>query len=173
MRDENEFIEFAAGATRPLLSLGWLLTGHHEQAQDLAQSALARTYSAWQRIKHDDAIGYARKVLVNLHTDWLRRRPWREQSHAEPPEPPPSNRTDDHGTVEDRLALVAALQSLTRRERATIVLRYYADLSEIEAARTMGVSTGTIKSVSARALRKLRENPALEGFRIPTATAAR
>ena len=173
MRDENEFADFAAGATRPLLTLGWLLTGHREQAQDLAQSALVRTYAAWQRIQHDDAIGYARKVRVNLHTDWLRRRPWREQPHAEPPEPPRPGRTDDHGTVEDRLALVAALQCLTRRERATLVLRYYADLSEIETARTMGVSVGTIKSVSARALRKLRRNPALEGFRIPATTAAR
>jgi RNA polymerase sigma-70 factor (sigma-E family) len=167
MRDENEFTEFAAGATRPLLTLGWLLTGHREQAQDLAQSALVRTYAAWQRIEHADAIGYARKVLVNLHTDWLRRRPWREQPQAEPPEQ--TSRGDANATVEDRLALVAALQSLTRRERATIVLRYYADLSEVDAAQTMGVSIGTIKSVSARALRKLRTNPALEGFRIPAA----
>jgi RNA polymerase sigma-70 factor (sigma-E family) len=177
----RDFDEFAAAATQPLLRLGWLLTGDAEQAQDLAQNTLVRTYGAWHRVRHaeissgdvgrDDALAYARRVMVNLHTDWLRRRPWREQPRAEVPEPGGHDgrhhsghhggHDGGHGAVEDRAALVAALQSLTRRERAAVVLRYYVDLSEQQTAQTLGVSVGTVKSVCSRALAKLRNSPAL------------
>lgn len=153
MRDDA-FDEFAAAATQPLLRLGWLLSGNAEQAQDLAQAALVRTFGAWHRVRQDDALAYARRVLVNLHTDWLRRRPWREQPAGTLPDRAAPQR--DHDAVDDRMSLVAALQRLTRRERATVVLRYYVDLSEGETADTLGVSVGTVKSVSSRALAKLR-----------------
>ncbi|MEU0552547.1 SigE family RNA polymerase sigma factor [Dactylosporangium sp. NPDC006015] len=157
----RDFDDFATAATQPLLRLGWLLTGDAEQAQDLAQQTLIRTYGAWHRVRHDDALSYARRVMVNLHTDWLRRRPWREQARAEVPDT--GAHDGGHGAVEDRAALVAALQSLTRRERAAIVLRYYVDLSEQQTAQTLGVSVGTVKSVCSRALAKLRTSPALRG----------
>lgn len=159
---EEEFTEFAAGATRPLLRLGWLLTYDREQAQDLAQTALVRTYAARRRVDSGTAHAYARRVLVNLHTDWLRRRPWREQSTDRLPETAVVG--DAPGAADDRATLARALLALTRRERATVVLRYYLDLSEAETARTLGVSTGTVKSVSSRALRKLRDAPALHGL---------
>lgn len=153
MRDDG-FDEFAAAASQPLLRLGWLLSGSADRAQDLAQTALIRTFGAWQRVRQDDALAYARRVLVNLHTDWLRRRPWRELALGTVPDRPSPDRGQD--AVDDRASLVAALQTLTRRERATVVLRYYLDLSEDETARTLGVSVGTVKSVSSRALAKLR-----------------
>jgi RNA polymerase sigma-70 factor (sigma-E family) len=153
VRDDG-FDEFAAAAAQPLLRLGWLLSGNADQAQDLAQTALIRTFGAWQRVRRDDALAYARRVLVNLHTDWLRRRPWREQTSNSLPEHASPDRP--HDTVDDRASLVAALQRLTRKERATVVLRYYVDLSEEETARILGVSVGTVKSVSSRALVKLR-----------------
>ncbi|MEV4511891.1 SigE family RNA polymerase sigma factor [Dactylosporangium sp. NPDC049525] len=165
----RDFDEFAAAATQPLLRLGWLLTGDAEQAQDLAQNTLIRTYGAWHRVRHDDALSYARRVMVNLHTDWLRRRPWREQPRADLPDT--GTHDGGQGAVEDRAALVAALQSLTRRERAAIVLRYYADLSEQQTAQTLGVSVGTVKSVCSRALAKLRVSPALREERLFVRTA--
>ena len=169
----RDFDEFAAAAAQPLLRLGWLLTGHAEQAQDLAQNTLIRTYGAWHRVRHDDALSYARRVMVNLHTDWLRRRPWREQPRAELPDTDGRDGGHDggNGAVEDRAALVAALQSLTRRERAAIVLRYYVDLSEQQTAQTLGVSVGTVKSVCSRALAKLRVSPALREERLFVRTA--
>ncbi|WP_327005534.1 SigE family RNA polymerase sigma factor [Dactylosporangium sp. NBC_01737] len=165
----RDFDEFAAAATQPLLRLGWLLTGDAEQAQDLAQNTLIRTYGAWHRVRHDDALSYARRVMVNLHTDWLRRRPWREQPRADLPDT--GAHDGGQGAVEDRAALVAALQSLTRRERAAIVLRYYVDLSEQQTAQTLGVSVGTVKSVCSRALAKLRGSPALREERLFVRTA--
>ncbi|WP_238018416.1 SigE family RNA polymerase sigma factor [Dactylosporangium sp. AC04546] len=156
----RDFDEFAAAAARPLLRLGWLLSGSAEQAQDLAQTALVRTYTAWHRVREEDALAYARRVLVNLHTDWLRRRPWREVALAEPPELAAAD--PGHTAVEERAALIAALQTLSRKERAAVVLRYYADLSERETAQTLGVSVGTVKSVCSRALAKLRASPLLQ-----------
>ena len=157
----DDFAEFAGAATAPLLRLAWLLTGHREQAQDLVQSALVRTFTRWNRIDRPDALAYTRRIVVNLHTDWLRRRPWREQGHARVPERPAPG--DGPEAVLDRAALMAMLRRLSRRERATLVLRYYIDLSEADTARTLGVSVGTGKSVSSRALAKLRQDPEWAG----------
>jgi RNA polymerase sigma-70 factor (sigma-E family) len=165
MAKDDEFTAFAQSATGSLLRLGWLLTADGHQAQDLVQSALVRTYVAWNRITGDDPLAYTRKIMVNVHNDWLRRRPWRERSRDQVPERPVTR--DAHSSVEDRAALVQALQSLSRRERTTVVLRYYIDLSETETAQTMGVSVGTVKSVSCRALRKLRIDPALDSSAHP------
>lgn len=156
---ETEFAEFAGPATPRLLRLAWLLTGDRHQAQDLVQSALVRTYTSWHRIRDDDAMAYTRRIVVNLHTDWLRRRFWLERSVPEVPAVP--DEADGVRRVESRMALVAALQSLGRRERTVVVLRYYLDLSEAETAETLGVSAGTVKSTASRALRRLRTNPHL------------
>ncbi len=68
----------------------------------------------------------------------------------------------DHGrTIDERTALAAALAQLTRRERTIVVLRYYVDLSEAEVAAHVGVSVGTVKSTSSKALAKLRRSPSL------------
>ena len=68
----------------------------------------------------------------------------------------------DHGrTIDERTALAAALAQLTRRERTIVVLRYYVDLSESEVAAHVGVSVGTVKSTSSKALAKLRRSPSL------------
>lgn len=158
MRD-TEFVEFAGTATPRLLRLGWLLTGDRHRAQDLVQSTLVRAYTSWHRIEDEDAFAYARRILVNLHTDWLRRRFWLERPVPELPEEQP--RGDRHGEIDLRLALVAALQSLSRRERSVVVLRYYMDLSEAETAETLGLGVGTVKSLAWRGLRKLRADPHL------------
>lgn len=158
MRD-TEFVEFAGSATPRLLRLGWLLTGDRHQAQDLVQSTLVRTYTSWHRIRDEDAFAYTRRILVNLHTDWLRRRFWLERSVPDIPDQPAP--ADGHGAVDARMALVAALQSLSRRERSVVVLRYYMDLSEAETAETLRLSVGAVKSFAWRGLRKLRDSPHL------------
>ena len=57
-----------------------------------------------------------------------------------------------------RVALVAALVGLPRRQRETIVLRYLCDLPEADVARALGVSAGTVKTHIHRALATLRAN---------------
>ena len=74
MTQEQEFDEFAAAAWPRLRRSAYLLTGDHHLAEDLAQTALARTYASWRRVRRSDALAYARKVLVNANIDRLRRR---------------------------------------------------------------------------------------------------
>jgi RNA polymerase sigma-70 factor (sigma-E family) len=160
MRDEDGFAEFATGNARRLRHIARLLTGDEHRAEDLLQVALARTYRRWDRIsRHDDPLAYVRRVLVNAHTDWWRRR-WRhELPSGRLPDGPAGG--DLAAEQADRDQLARALATLTSRERTVVVLRYYADLTEADIARTLGVAAGTVKSTSARALAKLRISPQL------------
>ncbi|MGH3738056.1 MAG: SigE family RNA polymerase sigma factor [Micromonosporaceae bacterium] len=158
MGADDEFTEFMRGSADRLCRVAYLLTGDRSRAEEMAQDALARTYRAWKRVRGDDAYAYTRRVLVNLHTDWWRRR-WREYSVPEAPDRAATG--DPASGVTDREVLAQALRVLTPRERAVIVLRYYLDLTEAQAADELGVSVGTVKSTAFRALRKLRVSPAL------------
>jgi RNA polymerase sigma-70 factor (sigma-E family) len=157
---DQEFTLFVAGSSIRLRRVAYLLCGDRELAQDLLQTAYARTYAAWSRVRSDDAEAYTRRILVNAHIDHFRRRPWRESQHADVPDVLPA-RGDAAALVDDRLALVAALRRLTSRERGVVVLRYYADRSEAQTAQLLDVSVGTVKKTASVALAKLRLAPGL------------
>jgi RNA polymerase sigma-70 factor (sigma-E family) len=152
-RADDEFAEFARASYGGLRHAAWLLTGDGHAAEDAAQTALVRTYAAWSRVRRDDAYAYARKVLVNHVTDRWRRK-LREY---------PTGDLPDHAAgpdLADEVALrhwiTGALSALTVRERAVIVMRYLFDLPEAAVARDLGITLGTVKSTSSRALAKLR-----------------
>jgi RNA polymerase sigma-70 factor (sigma-E family) len=150
---DAEFAEFVASAQRRLLHAGWLLTHDEHRAEELAQDALVRTYAAWHRVRKDDAFSYARRALLNASVDgWRRHR--REQLTNEVPERLMPTSFEDG--VADRGHLVDALQRLSVRERRVVVSRYYLDLSEEAVAAELGISVGTVKSTTSRALAKLR-----------------
>lgn len=152
-RGDDEFVQFARLSSARLIHAAFLLTGDRDEAEDLAQTTLVRTYAAWSRVRRQGAHAYARATLVNLVTDrW--RRPIREYPTELIPER--SARTDMADEVSDRRWLVHLLLALAPQERAVIVLRHYFDLSEAETARELNISVGTIKSTNARALGKLR-----------------
>lgn len=156
---DDEFADFTRECGHRLYRVAFLLTADHGRAEDLAQEALARTYAAWRRVRVDDAYAYTRRILVNLHTDWWRSRRWRERSVAQPPDRPVG--TDVAQATTDRYAVTKALQILTPRERSIVVHRYFLDLTEQQTARELGISVGTVKSTTARALAKLRISPEL------------
>lgn len=150
-RDEA-FDEFATTAWPRLHRIGYLLTGDHHLAEDLAQAALVRTYSSWSRVRTGDAPAYARRVLLNLNIDRLRRKRIVEVGDgALDVVPAPGN-----ASVEDRDQVVRLLAGLTERERRVVVLRHYCDLSEAAVAAELGIAPGTVKSALSRALAKLR-----------------
>ena len=156
-RGDDEFVQFAQVSSPRLVHAAFLLTGTRDDAEDLAQTALVRTYAAWSRVRRRGAHAYARQTLVNLVTDrW--RRPLREVATAQMPESP--TRADLAEEVIDRRWLVAMLLALAPQERAVIILRHYFDLSEAETAAELKVSVGTIKSTNSRALSKLRVSAA-------------
>lgn len=157
---DDSFVRFVRESGPQLYRVAFLLTGRVPAAEDLYQAALTRSYAAWRRIRDEDAYRYVRRVLVNLHTDWWRApRTWRERTHAAVPDLAAAD--DPAAAIADRDQMTRALQALTRRERAVIVLRYFADLSERDTAQELDIGVGTVKSTTARALAKLRVSPDL------------
>jgi RNA polymerase sigma-70 factor (sigma-E family) len=152
-RGDEEFVEFAQASSAGLQHAAYLLTGNRHAAEDAAQAALVRTYAAWSRVRRDDAFAYARRVLINYVTDRWRRR-LQEYAAEELPERPGG--ADFTEQVVQRQWLVGALATLTLRERAVIIMRYLFDLPEAVVARDLGITLGTVKSTSSRALAKLR-----------------
>jgi RNA polymerase sigma-70 factor (sigma-E family) len=157
---DAQFVEFAQASSRRLLHAAYLLTGDVHHAEDAVQTALARTFAAWSRVRREDAYAFARKVLVNHVIDgW--RRPVRECPTDPLPDRPATQDVADE--VTRRRWLVQALNALTPRERAVVVLRHFFDLSEVDVANELNVSAGTVKSTGSRALEKLRVSADADG----------
>jgi RNA polymerase sigma-70 factor (sigma-E family) len=153
---EEEFRQYVLARGPVLLRIAYQLTGHAADAEDLLQSALARTYLAWDRIQDRAALdGYVRRAMVNINISWWRRRKLEVYPADELPEIPVS---DAAAHAHDRVheLLEEALDRLPTRMRTAIVLRYYEDMSESEIANVLGISVGTVKSTVSRAMAKLR-----------------
>ena len=77
---DAEFTELVHGCWRSLYRTAYLLVGDHGLAEDLVQTALARTYAAWPRVRSVEAApSYARTTLVNTASEWFRKRSWRRE----------------------------------------------------------------------------------------------
>lgn len=148
------FDDFVRIRGRELRRVACLLTGHVADADDLLQAALLKVYIRWSAIEHaGDPFPYVVTALLNT-----RRSSWRRVGRREIAVPtlPESRSPDDFSMVDTRQAMWAALLALPRRQRATVVLRYYEDFTEAETARVLGCSVGTVKSQTAKAMATLR-----------------
>lgn len=154
----SEFDSFVRTRTPALLRSAYLLTGDQHLAEDLVQSALARTHRSWNRLHHSgNAEAYTRKTMYHLQVSWWRRRRVAESLPGDLPEPRRGAQWGDHAyQTALRLTLRAALQKLSAKQRAVLVLRFFEDRTEAEAAEALGVTVGTVKSQTAKALAKLR-----------------
>jgi RNA polymerase sigma-70 factor (sigma-E family) len=150
----GDFAEFVRMSMPGLLRYGHALTGNPHDAADLVQSVLEKVGSRWMSVqrKGDDPLAYVRRAMANTHISiWRRRR--RENLVADLP---------DSGALAPELSrlenepLWQALRELPPRQRAVIVLRYYESLSEAEIANALGISCGTVKSQSSKAMASLR-----------------
>jgi RNA polymerase sigma-70 factor (sigma-E family) len=153
---DSEFAEFFTGAWPRLYRTALGITGDAGAAEDALQSAFAKAYAAWSRVRRaDQPEAYVRRMVVNeiigSHRYGWRRRE-RPHERIEPPGAVPS---PERGIVE-RDAVWAAVQALPVRQRAVIVLRYYEDLSEEQIAEVLRCSRGTVKSQASAALTNLR-----------------
>jgi RNA polymerase sigma-70 factor (sigma-E family) len=154
-----DFSAFVAGTYQRQVRLAELLTGDRHRAEDLVQDALVRAYPRWDRIRADDPSAYIRRAVLNGHRTWWTRRHLREVLTDVLPDRVTAG--DHAADYEQRDLAVLLLSALTGRERAVIVLRFYADLAEAAIAAELGIAPGTVKSTLARALGKLRAHPAL------------
>ena len=105
--------------------MAYLLTGDHGRAEDLLQTALAKTWPAWRRV--DDPEAYVRQMMVNTYVSWWRRR-WRTSA---PTEYCPTRRT---ATTQPAVTTCDRHGPAAAGQRAVLVLRYYEDLTEAEMA---------------------------------------
>ncbi len=155
-RRDAEFTEYLAARQAALLRTAYLVCGDRHQAEDVLQTALAKLYLSWDKVRDRGALdAYVRRIVVNETTSaW--RRPWhrRERSTDELPETAAHHDQYDEGRS---AALWEVVRSLPPKARAVVVLRYYEQLTETETAQTLGISTGTVKSQSNRAMAQLRE----------------
>ncbi|WP_460499354.1 SigE family RNA polymerase sigma factor [Glycomyces tarimensis] len=161
-QQEAEFREYVEARRGALLRTAFLICGDWHAAEDAVQTSLIKLYGRWTRTRQLTADAYTRRIIANTLIDESRRG-WfrREHSYAEPPDD-----AVDPGTPEDRLTAASALAKLPPRQRATLVLRFWEDLSVEETARILRCSTGTVKSQTARGLQTLRglyENTDLTG----------
>jgi RNA polymerase sigma-70 factor (sigma-E family) len=160
---DEEFREFMRGRWPAMVRLAYALTGDAGHAEDLAQSAFARAYASWGRVRRaGDPEAYVRRIVINAHRSRFRRRRVTEELRGDLPD----NLVSQHPGPEDpgageRDALLTALAALGPRQRAVVVLRYWLDLSEAETAATLHCSVGTVKSQASRALATLRRSAAL------------
>ena len=136
-----------------LLATAVLLTGSRAAGEDLVQAALERLMRSWTRVGADRE-GYLRRTMYNLAVDQWRRRRRRPEVFASVE---PVGQPDATELFALRHALVAALAQLPPRQRAVLVLRYWEQLSEAEAAEVLKCSVGTVKSTASRGLSRLRE----------------
>ncbi|GAA1372918.1 SigE family RNA polymerase sigma factor [Catellatospora chokoriensis] len=146
------FHEFVVARGGALSRTAFLLTGEHHAAEDLVQSALAKAALRWRwLVEHTQPEAYIRRIMINEQISWWRRRPARPVAQV-----PERAGPDEPGQVVERIALGQALATLTPRQRAVVVLRFYEDLSEADTAELMGCSVGTVKSQTHLALGHLR-----------------
>lgn len=153
--------DFIDRNSRMLLRSAWLLTGNWASAEDLVQTALLQSWRHWDVIKSDAPEFYVRRVLMNTFLSGQRRRWSGERPLAVLPD---RAAVDEVSATEMRHVIWSALSGLPARQRAVVVLRYFNDLSEVQAARVLGCSVGTVKSQTSRALAKLRSAPELQSL---------
>jgi RNA polymerase sigma-70 factor (sigma-E family) len=145
-----EFTEYAAARRTFLLRSAVLLGCPESDAEDLVQTTLLKVFRHWRRVSRADRPdAYVYRILVNTLHD-ARARRWGAER--------PTGDVPDEGLDVDLttgLAVRRALAAMSREHREVLVLRYYADLSEADIARALGIAPGTVKSRAARGLEAL------------------
>lgn len=150
-----EFEEYVRTRQEALLRSARRLVPDPVDAQDLLQTALARTYGRWDGIADKSlADAYLRRVMINTRTEWWRARRLEEVPTEQLPEPCVEDGSDQHA---DRALLIDILGVLAPKQRSVVVLRHWEQMSTEETAAALGMSTGTVKSTLHRALARLRE----------------
>ena len=156
MSETQGYAALVAARAPALLRLAVMLTGDRTEAEDLLQATLLRTLRHADRIAAMAApAAYLRRALVHEHVSGVRRlgrrvrtTPLEGQDVAD----------DQTPKADQRDATWRLLSTLPRQQRAVLVLRFYEDLTEVQVADALGVSTSTVKSQTRVALQRLRDH---------------
>lgn len=166
--DGEGFESYAESRLDMLRRTAYLLCGDVHTADDLTQTALTKLFMAWPRlVRRGELDGYARQVLLRAYLDLRRKGTHREvavDDVATTSAPPASLTAPAPHPVEDRLLLMAALDTLTPPQRAAVVLRYWEDLDVNTVGSLLGMPANTVKSHAARGLQALRSHLGERGY---------
>jgi RNA polymerase sigma-70 factor (sigma-E family) len=161
-RSREEFDQFVGDSVDGLLRTAYLIAWDFAAAEDLVQECLLRVARHWPRVRSMEyRTAYARKVLVNVALDEGQHRTRHRDELGHTGAHSVGEHEDESagrvlGGVESSTDLTKALGQLAPRQRVTLMLRYFDDLSEAQVAEVMGCSVGTVKSTTSRALERLR-----------------
>lgn len=156
MNDRDEgFAAYFASRSGAMRGTAFLLCGDWHRAEDLVQTAFVKLYRAWHRVGAREKLdAYTRQILVRTFLDETRG----GFRHREEPTADTVDRAVPQAAgIEDRLVLVRALADLPARQRATLVLRFWEDLSVEDTAKALRCSEGTVKSQTSRGLDAMRD----------------
>lgn len=156
MNDRDEgFAAYFASRSGAMRGTAFLLCGDWHRAEDLVQTAFVKLYRAWHRVGAREKLdAYTRQILVRTFLDETRG----GFRHREEPTADTVDRAaPEVSGPEDRLVLVRALADLPARQRATLVLRFWEDLSVEDTAKALRCSEGTVKSQTSRGLDAMRD----------------
>jgi RNA polymerase sigma-70 factor (sigma-E family) len=157
-RATDDFDQFVAANVDDLLRTAYLIAWDQAEAEDLVQECLLKVARRWSRVRSmDQPRAYARRILINLATDGARGRARRRVELDPVPNGGAERSVDPLAAFDTHAELVEALGRLPPRQRAVLVLRYFHDLTEVQAAEILGCPPGTVKSNASRGLARLRE----------------
>ena len=140
-----------------LIRLAIVMIGDRQAAEDIVQEAFYGLFRRWAHLADQDkALRYVRSSALNGCRSELRRRIRNERRATRDTVPADAESAEYAALVGDEhREVLAALRRLPGRQREALVFRFYLDLSEPEIAAAMGISQGTVKSTTSRALAAL------------------
>jgi RNA polymerase sigma-70 factor (ECF subfamily) len=141
-------------------AMAWRMSGSYADGEDIAQEAFARV---WVHAPKWDMAGTARfttwlyRIVLNLAIDRKRRRVMQPLEEAGEVADERADAFDGLNRSQVAAAVGRAVRDLPERQRMALVLCFYEELSNIEAARVMEVSVGAVESLLIRAKKTLRQ----------------
>jgi RNA polymerase sigma-70 factor (sigma-E family) len=151
--DEDDFRDYVAGRLPALRRTAYLFCHDWHRADDLVAVTLGKLYRSWSRARRVERLdAYVHRIMLNAWQDEGRR----ESRHGRDRELPADGPAPSGPDVVERLDQLELLRRLPERQRAAVVLRFYCDLSVQETAAALGVTDGTVKSLTSRGLAGLR-----------------
>jgi RNA polymerase sigma-70 factor, ECF subfamily len=150
---EHSFEEFFELEQDRLLRVLWMVTGSLQEAEDIVQDAFLRVWERWPKVSTmESPAGYLHRAAMNIFRNRYRRARLglRKVAGSDPP-------VDAFGSAEDRISVSGALESLTRKQRAALVLTDLLEYPADEAGRMLGVQGSTVRSLSSAARAALRD----------------
>lgn len=153
---ETSFGDYVVARSLALCRFAYLLCGDWHRAEDAVQIALIKLYVRWDHLgDHAKVDAYVRRSVMTTVVD-RRRRTWFRHEQTSRPRSDEEVAADLAAAAVDRLTILAALAQVAPRQRAALVLRYWEDLTVEQVAQLLDCSVGTVKSQTARGLRRLR-----------------